>query len=158
LKEFTHYAFSIGVLFYILDAFHRFSLPALPLSLWISTFVNLFIDKLGHRRSGDHSVRSWSTHSIFTAPVWGATIGFASIWAVSRLVPLTPLLPTEAFWASLGAIIALGHLFLDSLTEGGIYRLKDRMAIAHFRFDNLALNAGFTAFGLLLAVVSLLRS
>jgi hypothetical protein len=57
-------------------------------------------------------------------------------------------------WTLAGAFVAIGHLFLDSLTQAGVYYWKHRMAIAHFRYDNPALNGTFVLLGLGLVVLA----
>jgi hypothetical protein len=55
----------------------------------------------------------------------------------------------------MGILVSEEHLFLDSLTEAGVYALKRRIAIAQFNYDNMTLNIGFALLGVLLITVSL---
>jgi hypothetical protein len=89
VKEVTHYIFSLGAGLY----FQYIALPHLPfagqqgiliiLAVWLAFAVNRVIDGIGHTFKntpyGDLPVRSWITHSVFTAPLWGAAVGLASI-------------------------------------------------------------------------------
>ena len=95
MKEVTHYIFSLGAGLYLL----HLALPYLPfasqesiltiLTIWLAFSVNRIIDSIGHTfrntQYGELPVRSWSTHSVFTAPLWGAAVGFASI-IIPRLI------------------------------------------------------------------------
>lgn len=65
-----------------------------------------------------------------------------------------PKASVMVLWASIGALIALGHLLLDSLTGAGVYFTRNRIALAHFKYDNLALNLAFIVAGILLVGVS----
>ena len=60
-----------------------------------------------------------------------------------------------ALWTFMGILVSEEHLFLDSLTEAGVYALKRRIAIAQFNYDNMTLNIGFALLGVLLITVSL---
>ena len=59
------------------------------------------------------------------------------------------------FWTIMGVLVSEEHLLLDSLTQAGVYSWRRRIAIAHFRYDNVALNLGFALLGILLIVVIL---
>jgi hypothetical protein len=52
-----------------------------------------------------------------------------------------------------GVVVAVAHLFLDSLTEKGVYLLTKRTAIAHFGSGNVILNGIFLVGGFLLFVL-----
>ena len=71
------------------------------------------------------------------------------------VLALRPVWTDISFWMIIGAIIASGHLMLDSLTEAGVYLARRRVAVAHFSYDNQFLNAGFIVAGMCLAVMSL---
>ncbi len=49
-----------------------------------------------------------------------------------------------------GAVVAWAHLFLDSMTDRGVYFITRRFTLAHFGSGNSLLNAGFLVFGLIL--------
>jgi hypothetical protein len=148
MKLLTHYVFSTGTCIYALSVLGLLSFSSILLSLWLSLSINYVIDVLGHTFRGTPS-RTRLTHSLFTAPFWGGLVSLASIQVLSRATPPFVLPSTSLFWVGAGVLIAMGHLFLDSMTQAGVYFWKDRMAIAHFRYNNLALNAGFIAAGLL---------
>jgi hypothetical protein len=158
VKARTHYVFSAGVGIYLLSLSWNDSLELLALVLWLSFSVNFLIDALGHSRGrSGNPARTMISHSIFTAPVWGGLIGLASLGIASRIggLPVTTSLLTLCIAG--GALIAIGHLFLDSLTQAGVYYWKHRIALAHFAYDNTLLNAGFLALGLAFAGAALLH-
>jgi hypothetical protein len=157
MKALTHYIFSVGVSFYVLSVLGQLSWYPIALALWLSLSVNYVIDALGHSMVGTPS-RTRLTHSIFTAPLWGAIISSLSVYIFSQVVPSGPELAVLGFWTTMGILIALGHLFLDSMTQAGVYYWRNRMAIAHFKYDNLALNAAFILAGLGLAFLAILQS
>jgi Protein of unknown function (DUF1286) len=157
VKELTHYTFSVGASLYALSVLGHLSWYSIVAALWLSLSVNFVIDALGHSMSGNRS-RTRLTHSIFTAPVWGAAVSLISAYVFSQALLPNPRLTTLEFWTAAGILIALGHLFLDSVTEGGVYRWRKRIALAHFRYDNLALNAIFILTGLGLASLAILQS
>lgn len=152
MKQLTHYVFSAGVCFYALSALGLLSFSSILVSLWLSLSVNYIIDVLGHTFRGAPS-RTRLTHSVFTAPLWGGLVSMASIEVLSRTTP-SFLLPSSFLWVGTGILIATGHLFLDSMTQAGVYLWKERIAIAHFRYNNIALNAGFIAAGSLLVLLA----
>jgi hypothetical protein len=125
------------------------------IALWLSIAVNFIIDRVGHNRlnfGGRRGipVRAWRTHSIYTAPLWGALIGVGTV-IVAALVQanshLNVLIDRELHpnlllsYGLLGMYVSYTHLFLDSLTEGGVYTKRHkRIAIAHFKYNNAAIN------------------
>lgn len=157
MKALTHYVFSAGAGLYVLSLTQQDRVLSFLMVLWLSFAVNLLIDAIGHGRgrSGNPS-RTRATHSIFTAPVWGGATGLLSVYAMQQ-AGLTYMSAYQLlFWSLGGALMALGHLFLDSLTQAGVYYWKHRIAIAHFSYNNIFLNGGFTAVGLVLSAAALL--
>lgn len=112
------------------------------------------IDRAGHSRrtiGGRPSipVRAWRTHSVYTAPLWGGLVGVLTALAYLALKQWPGGLgdiwqPWPVFvFGLLGAYASYTHLFLDSLTEAGIYTKRNRrVALAHFRYNNGPLNFG----------------
>jgi hypothetical protein len=129
VKAKTHNIFSAGTTFYLLSLLGSFSLASAAMALWLSFSVNFLIDAAGHSRgrSGGPS-RTRLTHSVFTAPLWGAAVGFASIYVASHAGVFPIISSLVWFWALVGVLIAFGHLFLDSLTQAGVYYWKHRIA------------------------------
>jgi hypothetical protein len=150
MKAFTHYIFSIGVTLAVLSLQHELSLGSSLMALWLSVSINYLVDVLGHVSRSGRPVRTWVTHSIITAPLWGALVGAVSLATISQAPGSGPLWYALGFWASIGVLISEEHLFLDSLTQAGIYLWRRRIAIAHFRYDNIGLNLGFALLGVLL--------
>jgi hypothetical protein len=74
---------------------------------------------------------------------------------IFNVLALRPVWTVIAFWTIVGAIIAIGHLLLDSLTGAGVYFTRKRIALAHFSYNNQLLNLGFILAGIYLAITSL---
>lgn len=153
MKELAHYAFSVGASVYALSVLGFFSLPAVVASVWLSLSVNYVIDILGHSHQ-PYPSRTRLTHSVFTAPVWGALVSLASVVAFTQVTAGSTQPMVVIPWVFAGVLIAIGHLFLDSFTQAGVYYWKHRVAIAHFRYDNPLLNASFVLVGLTLLALS----
>ncbi len=158
MKLATHYTFTIGLV--ALAA--RPLLPigwALAIATWLGLFVNSVIDKAGHEARGGITRRTVVTHSIPGAVGVGVAAGVLPVALAALLAPgalasagiqgvgIDALI---ALMAALGAIAGLSHLFLDALTEGGIYYRGRRWAIAHWRYDCAAANMPFALLGLLM--------
>ena len=156
MKSVTHNALSLGVTFYI--ARHAgFSFPfSLLLAVWLSFAVNWVIDALGHGTRGGRPVRTFITHSVFLAPIWGGVIGYTSFVLANAALGLPSGWVLAIFASLLGVVIALSHLFLDALTEGGVYWRLHRVALARARHNNPILNASFLLLGLVLFVAPFL--
>jgi len=136
-----------------------FSRTFIPLSLllavWLAVSVNFAIDALGHSRRARGAVRSWITHSIFTGPLWGVSLGLLTMVLVGSALRLTPGDDILELSGVLGALAGLSHLFLDSLTEGGVFLWRrKRIALAHIGNGNILLNSVFSFLGILLVVAA----
>jgi hypothetical protein len=153
MKELTHFTFSAGACVYLLSLLDKLTWSSAAIVLWLSLAINYIIDALGHSRGAAPS-RTRITHSVFTAPLWGALVSFISIGVTSHAVPSHLQFPPSLLWIAAGISIAMMHLLLDSLTQAGVFYWKSRIALAHFRYDNLALNAGFAASGFFLIVLA----
>jgi hypothetical protein len=126
------------------------------LAAWLSLAINGLIDILGHTRMGDTPVRSFVTHSIFTAPVWGGLVGVASVLIPYSILKIDPNSALTFLALTTGVIVAYSHLFLDALTEAGVYFGRRRIAIAHFRYDNPLVNLASAMIGAALLIASFL--
>jgi len=124
------------------------------MAIWLSVCINYLIDLLGHVSRDGAPVRSWASHSVFTAPCFAGLITTLTLLAASKWLQLDMGSTAFAFWIVLGAIIGMGHLLLDSLTGAGVYLGRRRVALAHLAYDNLPLNLGFIFAGVCLAVCS----
>jgi len=152
LKAITHDAFSLGVGIYL--ACHVEGPPTLTflvLVVWLAFATNELIDVFGHVTRGGRPVRSFWTHSVFTAPVWGITVALASAYLLDIILGQALTTSQALLAGGIGIAFAYSHILLDALTEGGVYLGRRRVALAHLRYDNLILNGVFTTFGVLLA-------
>lgn len=139
--------------------------------------VNQFIDVVGHRPPypGAKPIRLARTHSIFTAPVWGAILSLI----ISSILLLVVNYNGAAqilrdgnllyFGVFFGVAIGYSHLALDLITEGGIFivglvRRRDigmkviankRYHWAQYRYDNQYVNAFAVINGVILISLSL---
>lgn len=151
MKALTHDIFSLGVgLYLVLHLEHPPALAHLLLVVWLAFVTNWLIDALGHVTGGIVPVRSFWTHSFFTAPALGVIAALPSIYFAGIITGQTLTAYQAFFAAGLGAVLAYSHLLLDALTEGGVYLVRRRVALAHMRYDNQILNGAFAAIGLLL--------
>ena len=142
MKLIAHDIFSFGLGTYVLARLGAGIAASVILAFLLSIAVNRVIDA-GHYQKNGRPTRSYFTHSVFTAPVWGLLLGLA-ISSIALFVFNVDLLLLGAI---AGTLAAFAHLFLDSLTEGGVFLWKGRIALAHFRYDNglangLAIMAG----------------
>jgi len=155
MKAVTHNLFSVGVEVYFVSVVRAFWPSSLLLGAWLAVSTGFVIDALGHSGREGMSVRSWATHSVLTAPLWGAFIGLSTPLVATSLLRVTPDVRLLGFSALLGVLAAYSHLLLDSLTEGGVFALRHRIAIAHFGNNNLVLNSAFSLFGIVLCLAGL---
>ena len=151
MKAITHDVFSLGVGLYLVHYVDRPpTLSFLVLVVWLAFATNLLIDTLGHVTRGGRPVRSFWTHSVFSAPVWGIAGALVSARLLDIVLGEAMTTSQALFVGGLGIIFAYSHLLLDALTEGGVYLGRRRVALAHLRYDNLILNGTFTGLGVLL--------
>jgi len=109
------------------------------------------MDHAGHERKRFGTRRTWVTHSIFTASALGIFLGILVAFGFQYAnLPFSFVV-----FALQGFVSALSHLFLDSITEGGIFIFTKHFALAHFRYDNPFLNTGFALLGIFLLALSL---
>lgn len=149
MRLFTHTIFSWGVgalLFYLvgktvdpqlLGAFGNFWWPFMFAISWLGNHV---IDTFGHGVTPEgFPKRLARTHSVFTAPLWGALAAVIVTWVLSKLwfVSLTPYYLGAI---EIGVFIGYSHLFLDAFTQAGIYWTTNRIDIAHFSYNNVIAN------------------
>ncbi|QXJ30736.1 DUF1286 domain-containing protein [Saccharolobus shibatae] len=170
MKLRTHYVFSTGLLT-LLDSvlFHEYFYYTLLFSGIVSVIGNSLIDRIGHKeittRYGYIPVRTPLTHTIPRSIAWG----------IISVVPILILLLIYGFnyheyYSSLnnkvalltllnGVIIGPSHMLLDVFTERGIYVKKHgkwrRFALAHFRYDNPAINGLAIIVGVIMFLISM---
>jgi membrane-bound metal-dependent hydrolase YbcI (DUF457 family) len=151
MKLLTHVVFGAGSAFAflssILDGGAIGAVTVGIAAIALSVSVNYVIDELGHSRGDGLSVRSPLTHSVFTAPMWGGSVAYVVWLATSRAAGL------EVPLVAAGGVVALVHLLLDSMTEGGVFYTTGRVALAHFGNDNAVLNWAFVVLGALMLLI-----
>ena len=166
MKLFTHYIFSAGVLLFLTALLGNSGLYIVS-AVWSAIAVNWVIDVFGHDNKPAPSpyknlpnpfappyrpVRAFRTHSIFTAPFIGIIVTvlpvFIGVEALGQSIfpYIPPLNVALEVLCAFGVISAFTHLFLDSLTEGGIYIIH-RAALAHLNYNNFAANTVAILFG-----------
>ncbi|AAK42089.1 DUF1286 domain-containing protein [Saccharolobus solfataricus] len=154
----THYVFSTGLLT-LLDSgiFHEYFYYTLILCGIVSVIGNSLIDRIGHKeiitRYGYISMRTPLTHTIPRSVVWGI-ISIIPIF-ILLLIYYYGLNYHEYYLFSInnrvilltllnGIVVGPSHMLLDVFTERGIYVKKygkwRRFALAHFKYDNPAIN------------------
>ena len=148
IKLVTHYVFSTGLLTLLSSFFLNFY-TAFFLSSIIAVLGNSLIDRLGHKeiqtRRGLIPVRTPLTHTLPRSVLWG--------W-----VPSLILIPLNSYEVIIISLIALlngpSHMLLDVFTERGIYVKRNgkwkRFALAHFSYDNPAVNGLAIIMGMLM--------
>ena len=151
MKLIAHDIFSLGLGTYVLVRLGAWIAASVILALLLSIAVNRVIDA-GHYQKNGHPTRSYLTHSIFTAPVFGAGAG-AAFAVVAHLAFHVDLLVLSVI---VGIIAAYSHLLLDSLTEGGVFLWKGRIALAHFKYNNGLANGLAIMVGVLLLAAAVL--
>lgn len=158
MKGITHVVFSLGLGLFVSSRLGFASLLDLAVVAWLALSVNVVIDVFGHGLGfgPNAGARSLVTHSVFTAPIWGGAVAAISLYILVRFAT-EPLGWLEiVFLFAMGLLMAYSHLFLDALTEGGVFWGRKRVALAHMRYNNLILNAAFLAIGALLVVATAL--
>jgi len=150
------------ILFTILDSYmldYTLIYLTVGLGMLLAILVDNVIDKAGHKQifTYAHGViqkRTPLTHDIASAPIIGGSIGFIYGYAFMHLfrgIYVLELLDKyPIIFAIAGVLTALTHLFLDSLTEAGIFILGKRFRIAGFSYDNIPLNILFWLLSLML--------
>ena len=157
MKAVTHYLFSAGVSLALLSLSGSPDAGRIVFALWLALSINYLIDAMGHASRGGGPTRTWLTHSVLTAPAWGAAVSLASLTALAQASAAALRLTTVLYWTLFAALVSGEHLFLDSLTQAGVYSWRRRIAIAHFRYDDVPLNLGFALVGALLIAAALGR-
>jgi len=154
LKRATHFAFTLGLTALIAAWLGLGIVTGLLAAAWLAAVVNYVIDAAGHEVRNGYRRRTEGTHSITGATAVGAAVGLIPTLVILLAAPgvagayYGPLLLLEM--GALGAIAGLSHLLLDAPTEGGIYYRGRRWAIAHWRYDNAAVNGLFALLGLVM--------
>ena len=184
MKTKTHNLFSIGVLTAI---GYLFTTPVASfISAGILSIIgNTVIDTFGHKKkkvylpedNKNHSrlfsfgrknkkkkevvipVRTYKTHSLLRATIWGLLPAIFLTVAMLHL-PRNKFLPSGfQYWISIqGLFVGPLHLLLDMPTEGGIFVKKNgrfqRFALAHIKYDDLFWNTVFQLIGIAFVILT----
>ncbi|MEM3363703.1 MAG: DUF1286 domain-containing protein [Thermoplasmatales archaeon] len=124
MKMTTHILFSI----FVLLLFQIKMGVDYPIQIIFLSLINFVIDGFGHSGSrGLHRIPL--THSLPSGVIIGAVGGLGEFYAFRFLGGPVPL------WFSItgGVLVGLSHLLLDMMTFNGIYIVRRRFAIAHFK-------------------------
>ena len=141
MKLITHIAFSFMLVYLISILLGYSHLDSIGLAVLSSTIINYVIDAFGHEEFHGHIRRSKVTHSLSTSSLLGAIIGLTIAYFIKCNIVLGVLS---------GLTTSLSHLFLDSLTMGGIYICGKRYRIASYRYNNPILNSSFVILSIFL--------
>ncbi len=149
--------------FYLIPIAETYKSTFVVILLALAWLVNHVIDKLGHSLRNGIPVRMPRTHSIFTAPLWGLLVAAPLYYVVSylSLFPASTItighfnIPVAAWLFIAGVYVAYNHLFLDSLTQAGVYFTTHRIALAHLRYNDATANSVFVVLGLLATYIVL---
>ncbi|MDG6918635.1 MAG: DUF1286 domain-containing protein [Nitrososphaerota archaeon] len=167
MRLFTHTTFSYGTLllgtFCFVPSAELYKNTVAVVLLCLAWLANHLIDRLGHSMRNNIPVRMPRTHSVFTAPLWGLLSAVPFYYAVNyfALLPASTVtvyhftLPATIWLFAAGVYVAYNHLFLDSMTQAGVYFTTHRIAIAHLRYNDTVANTVFVALGLLAAYVAI---
>ncbi len=154
MKALTHNIFSMGLGLYLVLRIEHEPVPYSLLVVWLAFATSEAIDLLGHVNRGGRPMRSFVTHSIFTAPLWGVAVALSSLYLMDLATGRVATTDELSMVAGLGAVLAYSHLFLDAFTEGGVYYWRRRLALAHLGNNNEVLNGVFAGLGVLLIAVA----
>ena len=156
MKLITHYIFSAGVLSLALAPLTYYHLP---IAVAVSVIANTVIDRLGHEIRGGIPVRTPLTHTLPRSVIWGLVSSSPLFvlyfyhyyyWyeVIRHIVPI----------AVAGVLVGPTHMVLDVVTERGIYVKKNgrwrRFALAHFRYNNPAVNGLAAVAGVIMLFLS----
>jgi hypothetical protein len=162
----THYAFSTGVLTFLGSLITRDPFDALVFAGVVSVLANSIIDYLGHEMvwvEGEYlPKRTPLTHTWFRSILWGSVATaivtlltyFAMHGSYYSYFQLRDLITLAIVC---GVLVGPSHMFLDVLTEKGIYVKRNgrwvRYALAHFRYNDPVANNLATIVGIILIAV-----
>lgn len=153
MKLITHALISLGATALILTQTGHGALPVLGVGLLTAYLTDQLIDRLGHEQGPHGPRRSWTTHTVLLAQVWGTILGLAVGTAAEQILQPNGLIAAAVTG---GLAASTLHLFADSLCEAGIYvptmnpahRLK-RWHMATLPYNSPALNLTLALLGFL---------
>jgi len=150
----THVIFTLGLVALVAVRLGLGIFTGLLAAAWLAAVVNYIIDAAGHEVRNGRMRRTAGTHSITGATAVGTSVGLLPTLVILLAAPgvagayYGPLLLLEM--GVLGALSGLSHLLLDAPIEGGIYYRGHRWALAHWRYNNAAVNGLFALLGLIM--------
>ncbi|HEV2390422.1 MAG TPA: DUF1286 domain-containing protein, partial [Nitrososphaerales archaeon] len=106
MKSITHDVFSLGVGLYVVFRVVQPTLSLLVLTVWLAFATNELIDLLGHVKRDGRPVRSFWTHSVITAPVWGVAAAFVSAYLLDTILGEAMSISQALFVGGLGIVFA----------------------------------------------------
>jgi len=161
----THYVFSTGLLTFLGSLITRDPFEALVFTGIVSVLANTLIDQLGHEmvwvEGKELPRRTPLTHTWFRSILWGSLVTVA-VTLLSYIALFNHYYYYNDFQARelialaiiSGIVVGPSHMFLDALTEKGIYVKKDgrwvRFAVAHFKYNDPLANGLATLGGIML--------
>jgi membrane-bound metal-dependent hydrolase YbcI (DUF457 family) len=156
MKLHTHYVFSTGLLTFFGTLLTHHFYTSLFFSGAVAVLGNTLIDRFGHEiRSvyGREMVRRTPlTHTLPRSAVWG----FIPALVLTLLYYYAYNYANEEllFLALVSLLNGPSHMLLDVFTERGIYVKRNgkwkRFALAHFSYDNPAVNWMAISMGILM--------
>ena len=81
-------------------------------------------------------------------------MGLASVLIPYSILKIDPNSTLVLLALITGVMVACSHLFLDALTEAGVFFGRRRIAIAHFRYNNPLVNLAAAMIGATLIFAS----
>ena len=154
----THDIFTAGVLSLVGSLFIKNPAFDISVAIVLSLVGNHVIDIYGHETGKDGiPERTYHTHSKLRATIYGfipAVIVYVFFQHLRHINGNNlPVPQSLTFILIQGLLVGPSHLFLDSLTEGGVFVKRNgswqRQSIANFKYDNLFVNLTASLTGIL---------
>lgn len=144
MRVYTHIILGFGASLLVMALLGTSWWEAFYISI-LAAGIHPFIDRLSHSKKGRSVYRTRLLHSFETLVPLSASIGFIIGFPLG---PPSALRASIAFMAS-----ALSHLVSDMMTPGGVYVWGRRVRLPLFAWDDPLANMGFSAIGMVMAVV-----
>ncbi|BCU70322.1 DUF1286 domain-containing protein [Stygiolobus caldivivus] len=161
MKLYTHLLFSTGLLTLLGTTLTHHFYASLLFSGVVASIGNTLIDRLGHETryfSGREVIRRTPlTHTVPRSVMWGVIP--AVIITGLYYLTFNQLTPRIIELTIISLLNGPSHMLLDAFTERGIYRKVNgkwrRVALAHFRYNDLAVNSLASLTGILMLFVAM---
>ncbi len=136
MRLLTHIVFTMGLVLYATGNAY---------AMVFAVLAQVIIDVLGHTHSHGYVRRSWVTHDAV----------LSLITVVLPMTLLTTYYVGNIVLSAYAMTLALySHLFLDWLTEGGIFIMRERVRGLGIPYNQPVANALFILLGILLLTMS----